>query len=254
MGILGRFSLGLCISLSFLAEAKEADMLFLPQGKYKPFVAEKSETRSETEVPGFYLDTYLVTNQDFLKFVKENPDWRKTQIKSIFAGSRYLETWESDLKYDSKIAKSPVVHVSWFAANAYCESIGKELPTTDQWEYALADGGKNTEKLKEKILAWYGKPTTGKIAAIGSAGKNAYGVSDLGLLVWEWTQDFNSFMVVADLRDIQGKDSNLYCGSGSQMGDASDYAAFMRYSFRSSLKAHYTTANLGFRCAKRVLK
>ena len=29
-----------------------------------------------------------------------------------------------------------------------------------------------------------------------------------------------------------------------------DYAAFMRYGFRSSLKAPYTLANLGFRGAK----
>ena len=29
-----------------------------------------------------------------------------------------------------------------------------------------------------------------------------------------------------------------------------NYAAFMRYAFRGSLKANYSTRNLGFRCAK----
>jgi sulfatase modifying factor 1 len=44
---------------------------------------------------------------------------------------------------------------------------------------------------------------------------------------------------------------NLFCGSGA-LGASSfdDYAAFMRYAFRSSLKAHYTVPNLGFRCAQ----
>ena len=31
-----------------------------------------------------------------------------------------------------------------------------------------------------------------------------------------------------------------------------NYAAFMRYAFRGSIKANYTTKNLGFRCAKNI--
>jgi formylglycine-generating enzyme len=33
------------------------------------------------------------------------------------------------------------------------------------------------------------------------------------------------------------------------VADTTDYPAFMRYSMRASLKASYTTDNLGFRCA-----
>jgi len=45
-------------------------------------------------------------------------------------------------------------------------------------------------------------------------------------------------------------DQNLFCGSGAAGAvDPSDYAAFMRFAFRGSLKAVYTQANLGFRCA-----
>ena len=132
--------------------------------------------------------------------------------------------------------------------------MAKELPTTDQWEYALFDNGRGQEKLKEKIIEWYGRPNQQNLAAVGSTGQNAYGISDLGFLVWEWTQDFNSFLSGADSRDSSGKDANLFCGNGSQLGDASNYAAFMRFSFRASLKANYTTANLGFRCAKEFIK
>ena len=40
----------------------------------------------------------------------------------------------------------------------------------------------------------------------------------------------------------------LYCGSGAVgASDFENYAAFMRYAFRSSLEARYTVANLGFR-------
>ena len=68
-------------------------------------------------------------------------------------------------------------------------------------------------------------------------------------LVWEWTRDFNSMMSGQDLR----ASSVRFCG-GSSLGaaDPSDYASFMRYAMRESLKAAYTTGNLGFRCASDV--
>ena len=48
-------------------------------------------------------------------------------------------------------------------------------------------------------------------------------------------------------------DKDLFCGSGSvNATDLMNYAAFMRYAFRGSIKANYTTKNLGFRCAKNI--
>ena len=75
---------------------------------------------------------------------------------------------------------------------------------------------------------------------------------DLTGLVWEWTLDFNDTMVGEEGR---GGDSALFCGSaGARAIDAADSATFMRYAFRSSLKASYATKNLGFRCAKDVTR
>jgi formylglycine-generating enzyme len=62
------------------------------------------------------------------------------------------------------------------------------------------------------------------------------------------TLDFNSALVTGESRADAALERTLYCGSGAiGAADFEDYAAFMRYAFRSSLEAHYSVANLGFR-------
>jgi len=70
-------------------------------------------------------------------------------------------------------------------------------------------------------------------------------------LIWEWTEDFNSDLISGESRGDSSVNKELYCASGSVGAvNPSDYAAFMRYGFRSSLSAKFTVGSLGFRCAK----
>jgi formylglycine-generating enzyme len=56
-----------------------------------------------------------------------------------------------------------------------------------------------------------------------------------------------------DSRSNSAVNRDLFCASGSfGASDKEDYAAFMRFAFRGSLKANYTVGNLGFRCAKNL--
>ncbi len=252
MNPLGRFTPAILFFLVLTFSSTNARAIRIPQGQFVAFGS--AVKMQKTTVGEFDIDTYPVTNFAFLSFVTANSEWRRSKIKKIFADAHYLEDWKSDLSIGKLNSKSPVVRVSWFAAIAYCESKGKSLPTTDQWEFALFGGGKNQQQLNDKILAWYSKPNQAKLGSIGSTGKNMYGVYDLGALIWEWTEDFNSFLSVSDSRDGGGKDSSMFCGGGSQMGDPADYPAFMRFSFRASLQAKYTTANLGFRCAQGIIR
>ena len=53
------------------------------------------------------------------------------------------------------------------------------------------------------------------------------------------------------LSAYSGIDRKLYCAGGALGAtDTRNYAAFMRYAFRSSLKGNYTVPNLGFRGAR----
>ncbi len=231
----------------------QSEMVSIKGGTYTPLYGRDS---LQVKITDFEMDVYPVTNQAYLKFVKENPKWRKSKVISLFADESYLMLWSADtILGPSQSLKGPITNVSWFAANDYCECQGKRLPTVDEWEYvAMANknlpDARTLKTYNEFILSWYEKPKTFN-NNIGSTFKNYWGVYDLHGLVWEWTSDFNSVLVSGESRKDVDNDSNLFCGSAAiGATDLMNYAAFMRYAIRGSVKAKYTMKNLGFRCVK----
>ena len=234
--------------------AQKAKMVTIEGGTFVPLYG--ATTKKPVEVKSFYMDTHPVTNAEFLAFLKKYPENSRSRIKGIFADKSYLSQWESDFNYGKKnLSNAPVTNVSWFAAKKYCEWRGGRLPTMDEWEYvAMADEKRIDARTKESfnkyIMSWYEKPNT-YANPVGGTFKNYWGVYDMHGLVWEWTSDFNSIFLSGESRKDKDTDNNLFCGSGSvNATDLMNYAAFMRYAFRGSLKAKYTTKNLGFRCAQ----
>jgi formylglycine-generating enzyme len=231
-------------------------MVLLPAGSYVPLFRGDTDPK-EIAVGPFLLDVFPVTNGDYLEFVAANPKWRRSAVKRLFADENYLKQWTGDLEVGPFVnSNAPVTHVSWFAAKAYCAWKGKRLPTTAEWEYAArasptrVDGEKDAD-FNKQVLAWYAEPSAATLAYVGQRRPNIFGIHDLHGLVWEWVADFNTAMVTGDARGDTGLERQLFCGNGSQgASNRSNYPAFMRYAFRSSLKANYTVQNLGFRCAK----
>ena len=243
-------------------ETAAAAMVRLPAGSYIPlYAAPRAEatgtSRAQTRqrpVSAFTIDVYPVTNGQYLEFVRVHPEWRRSRVKALFADASYLRHWQGDLELgDRAPADSPVVYVSWFAARAYLRSHSRRLPTVDEWEYAAAASETQRDASRDpqflgRILNWYGRPTLEPIPTVGSTFRNVYGVGDLHGLIWEWTLDFNSALVTGESRGDASLERSLYCGNGAVgASDFENYAAFMRYAFRSSLEARYTVANLGFR-------
>ena len=231
-------------------------MITIKGGSYLPFYGDSSLVKVED----FLLDERPVTNKEFLDFVLKNPKWKRSAIKTIFADDTYLKDWQSDDQLPKNAdPEAPITFVSWFVAKAFAKSAGKRLPTLDEWEFvAMADeetanARKKTtysahlinlynEKLREKKKVMVSKP-------------NFYGVYNMFDLIWEWTDDFNSIMSTADSRNGKFDDKGLFCASAATSStDVLNYASFMRYAFRSSLKANFTVENLGFRCAKDLQK
>jgi formylglycine-generating enzyme required for sulfatase activity len=238
------------------AELPPPGMARILDGVYRPFFLAQNDPK-EVRVKAFYLDILPVTNGDFLEFVRANPRWRRSQVKRIFADDSYLKNWAGDLDPGTNAhANAPVTYVSWFAAKACAQWKGKRLPTVAEWEYAASASstrkdGENDAGFKRRVLEWYSTPAPARLLPVGEDRANFWGVHDMHGLVWEWVADFNTAMVTGDTRGGGGLNLQLFCGAGAQNArDVENYPAFMRYGFRSSLKADYCIHNLGFRCAK----
>ena len=222
---------------------------YTPFQRVKPLNAAAPEPAAARPMAAFAIDVEPVTNAKFLAFVAAHPQWRKSQVKALFADARYLRRWSADLDFAAAPGDAPVTDVSWFAAKAFCRARGQALPTTAQWEYALADAGRGQTAVRARSLEWFAEPNRGGPGPVGGDA-NGYGVRDLVGLVWEWTLDFNAYAMTAESRDPNGKDNAAVCGGAAAgVADATDYPAFMRAAMRASLKANYTADNLGFRCA-----
>src|SRR5262245_6281243 len=204
-------------------------MTLIPAGEYRPFYKAPDGVKAVPRGP-VLLEAAPVSRRQFAAFVRQVPPWRRSNVERLFAEDGYLRDWPGDVDPGESGQDAPVTFVSWFAAKAYCDCAGRRLPTVTEWEQGLASGPS-------------GPTSTGSRAAFatvtgGSAMSAASGWLALGL-VREWTSDFNSALVAGQ-----------FCGDGVRASNPADYGAFLRYAFRSSLRADFTLKNLGFRCAR----
>jgi formylglycine-generating enzyme required for sulfatase activity len=205
---------------------------------------------SVIRVPTFRLQRHPVTNAEFLSFVRTHARWQRGAVPSVLADPDYLSHWAGALELGPAADGSqPVVRVSWFAAEAYCEAQQARLPRWYEWEFAAAADAARVDARadpawRQQVLDWYALPVTGRLRSVASGAPNLYGLFDLHGLVWEWVEDFNS-LLPADA------DPEKFCGSGAQnLQQKDNYAVLMRIALLGSLHGADTGHGLGFRCAR----
>ena len=239
--------------LEFISSSKK--MMKIDSGSYRAFIGKDSN--NIIKVKSFYIDDSPVTNAEYLTFLKANPQWTRSKVLRLYADSTYLKHWKGDYQLPEKInPDAPVTNVSWFAAEAYAKSVGKRLPTIEEWEYVgLADrtskNASDKPDFTDFILREYQQRKSNINKVVRQGEPNFYGVYDMYGMVWEWTYDFNSVMMSGESRKDNTTNESLFCAGGAiTASDLRNYAAFVRYALRGSIKANNCLNNLGFRCAR----
>jgi formylglycine-generating enzyme len=227
----------------------------IPAGVFES-VLPPAEGVKQVAVAAFRLDRMPVTNAQFARFVQHQPQWQRDRVARIFADTGYLHHWVSATGPGQAIDQQPVVHVSWFAASAYCEARGARLPRWHEWEFVAAASETQVDARadpawRQRILDWYSKSARSGLPEVGRTRANVYGVRDLHGVVWEWVEDVGGMLVAADNRQQGDPELTRFCGTGAlTMEQKENYSTLMRIAMLSSMQASYTSTTMGFRCAE----
>lgn len=136
------------------------NMILIPEGEceFGSIAGEVDEVPVVTrKMVGFYIDKYEVTNREYKRFLKANPEWNRKNIAAIFKGENYLGHWINNGSYPDDLANHPVTNITWFSAKAFCLWKGKRLPKELEWEKAASFNLLNSDlKMKHKYKWSFG--------------------------------------------------------------------------------------------------
>ncbi len=194
---------------------------------------EDQKPQKKLYLDAFFIDQYEVTNEQYIKFDRDYP-------------------------FPLGNHNNPAVNISWFKAKAYCESLGKRLPTEMEWEKAARgpEGRKfpwGNEFDPQKANTGFSKLSSSSPVGTFPEDVSYYNVYDMAGNVSEWTSSW--YQRYADSKYKSSNFGKIYKvtrgGSFQDMGHY-ELEIFSTTTFRYFNRPEEWAGDTGFRCVKDV--
>lgn len=228
----------------------------LDEDLHKSFAARKyrwfeSEKRNKVLIESYFIDILLVTNEDYLNFVKETKHRYPFVNEATWKGYNLIHPYKTvrrflwkDSYYPKGREEHPVVLVDKGDGEAYCKWRGEKegrklrLPTEEEWEKAArGTEGRIFPWGDTFIPAYLNSYDSGPYdtVPVGSYpdGKSPYGLLDMAGQVFEWTS-------------TPGKTKGRYIVKG---GSWDDFPGVVRSAAHHERPKDIKHVLIGFRCA-----
>jgi len=181
------------------------------------FIFDNEKSAHAVEVRPFKMARAPVTNAEFAEFVEaggygdrqwwseDGWSWRSRMAMEMprywqKRGSGWSRRCFDRMEHLSE--HEPVIHVSWYEAEAWCRWAGRRLPTEAEWEFAAATVPGDASA--KRRYPWGDvEPVSGMANLFGvcfagaclpvsacASGDSAWGIRQMIGNVWEWTADW----------------------------------------------------------------
>jgi len=237
--------------------------VFVPEGEFEMGGNEFDDEKPIHSVylDAFWIDQMEVTNAMFAAFLNDKGNQSE-------GGANWLDASDDDVLIEqnggvwqakSGFADHPVIEVTWYGANAYCEWAGRRLPTEAEWEKA-ARGGLEGEKYpwgdQAPVCASGAEngaqfvDCAGDTVVVGNYSPNGYGLYDMAGNVWEWVADWydESYYQNSSSDNPEGPESGGY--RVLRGGSWYNSVWYLRSAYRVRNTPDSPDSNYGFRCAR----
>jgi formylglycine-generating enzyme required for sulfatase activity len=243
-------------------------MVYVPAGEFLMGATDADSKAADDEKPqhtvyldSFWIDRTEVTNAQFVRFLNAMGEHEGTceghqcvEMKEGEDADSHILQRSGRYEVEAGFGEHPVIEVTWYGAQAYCQWAGVRLPTEAEWEKAArgADGRRYAwgNSAPDCSKAQYGD-CAGATVPVGSKpeGASPYGVQDMAGNVWEWVSDwydlayYRSSPAQNPLGSTSGEEKVFRGGSWGYP------STFIRATERGSNHRWYAGPNIGFRSA-----
>ncbi len=240
------------------------------QGSCDPALSADALPAHTLQLDTFWMDTTEVTFRQYVNFL--NTLGARSHLDGCGGQFCVVTSYESNTSaitydgtgYDTSnpaFDDFPAVNVTWYGARAYCQSLGRRLPTEAEWEYAARG-------IRETVYPWGNEWDYAAANVRGSTNNDGTiiagaqpigghvafasrdGIRDLAGNAAEWVADWYA----ADWYRQPGSRAVNTAGpaSGTEKvvrgGSWNDSAFFARAAQRDYLPPETTSFSVGFRC------